>query len=165
VLILLWFSQVNLLSCESNSDSVRNSEIWFTRKHQQNVKSVVGFISITRYRNIDHGLVNLAISRCPEIARYSARTHISTCARCLPVQTEHKNNVDQRWLPRTVIWSSLYTASRRQVPPLPHLLSHRRQRVDDGSGGESSLGGQASTPCYSHARGPRCDQSTVVCGS
>jgi len=44
-----------------------------------------GFISITQYRNIDRGFIDLTISHHPKIARYRAQTHIS-CVHSLPVQ-------------------------------------------------------------------------------
>ena len=43
-----------------------------------NSRKWLAIISITRYRDIDRGFVDLAISRRPEIGRYHARPHACT---------------------------------------------------------------------------------------
>jgi len=51
-------------------------------------ETTLGFISITRYRDIDRGFINLATLRHPEIERYHKGTHISR-VHCSPVQAKH----------------------------------------------------------------------------
>jgi len=59
--------------------------------HKHILMKKLGFILVMRYHVIDHGLVNLAISRCPKIGWYRAWMHVSRI-RCLPVQTEHRKS-------------------------------------------------------------------------